>query len=285
MTRLPSPPLPDSATQAVSPVIANPWSALRQFTDARIALGRAGVSLPTHAHLEFQAAHANARDAVHLALDADTLARNLDACIPQAGAPCMVLQSAAATRVQYLQRPDYGRKLSEASRVQLKALGLDARSHDLAIVVVDGLSALAIEQNALPFINALLPLLAEEDWALAPLTVVQQGRVAVGDEVGQLLGAKLVVVLIGERPGLSSPDSMGLYMTWMPTVGLTDAARNCISNVRPAGVSYDEAARKLHYLLSESRRRSQSGVALKDETVSTDASLGRPLTNFLVLPR
>lgn len=277
-------------TDKASPVVANPWSALRRFTDARIALGRAGVSLPTHAHLEFQLAHANARDAVHLALDADLLARNLDASIPHDGAPCMVLQSAAATRVQYLQRPDYGRRLSDASRVQLNILrstgvsggALDTRPYDLALVVVDGLSALAIEQNALPFINTLMPLLAAEDWKLAPLTVVQQGRVAVGDEVGQLLGARLVVVLIGERPGLSSPDSMGLYMTWMPEVGLTDAARNCISNVRPAGVQYDEAAHKLHYLLSQSRQRALSGVALKDETVSADAQLSGPLTNFLI---
>ncbi len=283
-------------TKHQSPVVANPWSALRQFTDARIALGRAGVSLPTHAHLEFQLAHANARDAVHLALDADTLARNIDASIPQAGAPCMVLQSAAANRAQYLQRPDYGRRLSAESRARLLALSgsphagaqleerPEDRPYDLALVVVDGLSALAIEQNALPFINALLPRLDQEDWKLAPVCVVSQGRVAVGDEVGQLLGAKLVVVLIGERPGLSSPDSMGLYMTWMPAVGLTDAARNCISNVRPAGTHYDEAAYKLHYLLSQARARSLSGVTLKDETVSADAQVSGSLHNFLVLP-
>ena len=277
-------------TKKASPVVNNPWSALRQFTDARIALGRAGVSLPTHAHLEFQLAHANARDAVHLALDAETMARKVDASIPQSGAPCLVLQSAASSRAQYLQRPDYGRKLSAESRARLQALCVtqklqpDDRPYDLALVVVDGLSALAMEQNALPFINALLPLLATEDWKLAPVCVVSQGRVAVGDEVGQLLGAKLVVVLIGERPGLSSPDSMGLYMTWMPAAGLTDAARNCISNVRPAGVSYDEAAHKLHYLLSNARKRALSGVALKDETVGADAQLTGPLRNFLVLP-
>ena len=277
-------------TKNASPVVNNPWSALRQFTDARIALGRAGVSLPTHAHLEFQLAHANARDAVHLALDADTMARKIDASISQAVVPCMVLQSAAATRAQYLQRPDYGRKLNPESRARLQALRVtqklqpDDRPYDLALVVVDGLSALAMEQNALPFINALTPLLAQEEWKLAPVSVVSQGRVAVGDEVGQLLGAKLVVVLIGERPGLSSPDSMGLYMTWMPAVGLTDAARNCISNVRPAGVPYDEAAYKLHYLLSNARKRALSGVALKDETVGADAQLSGSLRNFLVLP-
>jgi ethanolamine ammonia-lyase small subunit len=277
-------------TKNTSPVVNNPWSALRQFTDARIALGRAGVSLPTHAHLEFQLAHANARDAVQLALDAEIMARKIDASVPQAGAPCMVLQSAAANRAQYLQRPDYGRKLNAESRARLQALRVtqklqsDDRPYDLALVVVDGLSALAMEQNALPFINALLPLLATEDWKLAPVCVVRQGRVALGDEVGQLLGAKLVVVLIGERPGLSSPDSMGLYMTWMPAVGLTDAARNCISNVRPAGVPYDEAAFKLLYLLSNARNRALSGVALKDETVGADAQLSGSLRNFLVLP-
>jgi ethanolamine ammonia-lyase small subunit len=202
----------------------------------------------------------------------------------------MVLQSAAANRAQYLQRPDYGRKLNAESRARLQALRVtqklqsDDRPYDLALVVVDGLSALAMEQNALPFINALLPLLATEDWKLAPVCVVRQGRVALGDEVGQLLGAKLVVVLIGERPGLSSPDSMGLYMTWMPAVGLTDAARNCISNVRPAGVPYVEAAFKLLYLLSNARNRALSGVALKDETVGADAQLSSSLRNFLVLP-
>jgi ethanolamine ammonia-lyase small subunit len=277
-------------TKNASPVVSNPWSALRQFTDARIALGRAGVSLPTHAHLEFQLAHANARDAVHLALDTETMARNIDASTPQVGAPCMVLQSAAANRAQYLQRPDYGRKLSAESSERLQALRVtqklqpDDRPYDLALVVVDGLSALAMEQNALPLINALLPLLAKEDWKLAPVCVVSQGRVAVGDEVGQLLGAKLVVVLIGERPGLSSPDSMGLYLTWMPSVGLTDAARNCISNVRPAGVPYDESAYKLHYLLSNARNRALSGVALKDETVGADVQVSGSLRNFLVLP-
>ena len=252
-------------------VIHNPWNALRQFTDARIALGRAGVSIPTHAHLAFQLAHANARDAVHLALDAERLARTLDAAIPDTPSPCLTLHSAAEDRLRYLQRPDFGRRLGAASRAQLETMAgaqgsPDARPYDLALVVVDGLSALAIEQNAVPFINALWSRLRDDGWRLAPLSVVQQGRVAIGDEVGQLLGAKAVVVLIGERPGLSSPDSMGLYMTWMPQVGLTDASRNCISNVRPAGVAYEEAAFKLHYLLGQARSRQLSGVELKDET-------------------
>ena len=274
-------------------VIHNPWNALRQFTDARIALGRAGVSIPTHAHLAFQLAHANARDAVHLALDAERLARTLDAAIPDTPSPCLTLHSAAEDRLRYLQRPDFGRRLGAASRAQLETMAgaqgsPDARPYDLALVVVDGLSALAIEQNAVPFVNALWSRLRDDGWRLAPLSVVQQGRVAIGDEVGQMLGAKAVVVLIGERPGLSSPDSMGLYMTWMPQVGLTDASRNCISNVRPAGVPYEEAAFKLHYLLGQARSRQLSGVELKDETgggeVLEGAGGGGGGRSFLVGP-
>ena len=271
-----------------NPVIPNPWNALRQFTDARIALGRAGVSVPTQAHLAFQLAHANARDAVHHALDAERLARSLDAALTHVPSPCLTLHSAAEDRMRYLQRPDFGRRLSAASRDHLATLNrpqnatprsgsgndstsasasaAELRPYDLALVVVDGLSALAIEKNALPFVNALWSRLSSDRWSLAPVSVVQHGRVAIGDEVGQMLGAKAVVVLIGERPGLSSPDSMGLYMTWMPQVGLTDASRNCISNVRPAGVQYEEAAYKLHYLLAQSRLRQLSGVGLKDET-------------------
>jgi ethanolamine ammonia-lyase small subunit len=239
-------------------VVENPWQALRRFTDARIALGRAGVSQPTEAQLAFQLAHARARDAVHAALDVARLAGALEAGL---GVACLRLHSAAVDRHAYLQRPDLGRRLHAASRAALTAGG-----HDLAIVVADGLSALAIEQNALPFLQALLPRLALDGWSLAPLAIVEQGRVAVGDEVGQVLGAKAVLVLIGERPGLSSPDSMGLYFTWAPRIGLTDESRNCISNVRPAGLSYTDAAARLHYLLVEARRRGLSGVLLKDES-------------------
>ncbi|MEC5161265.1 ethanolamine ammonia-lyase small subunit [Janthinobacterium sp. CG_23.3] len=252
-------------------VIANPWQALRQFTAARIALGRTGVSQPTEPQLAFQLAHARARDAVHLALDAGALARSLGGAL-QAPLPCIELRSAAESRHVYLQRPDLGRKLDAASRRALIELGgpagdaAAAKPYDLAFVVADGLSALAIEQNALPFLQILTRRLAPEQWSLAPVSIVQQGRVAIGDEVGELLGARAVLVLIGERPGLSSPDSMGLYLTWAPRAGLTDESRNCISNVRPAGLRYEEAAFKLHYLLSESRRRQLSGVDLKDET-------------------
>ena len=255
-------------------VVANPWRSLRRFTAARIALGRSGVSQPTDAQLAFQLAHACARDAVHLALDHQALADRLtDAC----GLPCVNLRSAAENRHIYLQRPDLGRKLDEASRRVLAA-----GNYDLAIVVADGLSALAIEQHAAPFLQALMTRLSAERWRIAPLAIVRQGRVAVGDEVAHLLGARMVVVLIGERPGLSSPDSMGLYLTWAPQPGLTDASRNCISNVRPAGLTCEAAAFKLHYLLSESRQRQLSGVALKDETAGESATLEAPQRNFLL---
>jgi ethanolamine ammonia-lyase small subunit len=270
-----------------SPVIANPWAALRRFTDARIALGRAGVSLPTAAHLEFQLAHAKARDAVHLALDGPQLAQTLDAVMEDQGTPCLTLHSAATDRSAYLQRPDLGRRLDAASRQVLTTLKTQAapplaRPYDLALVVVDGLSAFAIAQNAAPFLSILCRRIGAENWSIAPICLVQQGRVAVGDEVAELLGAKAVVVLIGERPGLSSPDSMGLYLTWMPRVGLLDASRNCISNVRPAGLRYEEAACKLHHLLSESRRRQLSGVDLKDETGANPDLVAATQKNFLL---
>jgi ethanolamine ammonia-lyase small subunit len=270
-------------------VIANPWQSLRRFTAARIALGRAGVSQPTEPHLDFELAHARARDAVHLTLDAKALAQSLSMSLAQQGVQgvsCIALCSAAENRNIYLQRPDLGRRLDAASRQALKALREedrgDARPYDLAFVIADGLSALAIEQNAMPFLQAVMWRLKSENWSLAPIGIVSQGRVAIGDEVGQLLDAKAVVVLIGERPGLSSPDSMGLYLTWEPRVGLTDESRNCISNVRPAGLRHEDAAFKLHYLLSESRKRQLSGVGLKDDTATGNAQLNTPRRNFLL---
>lgn len=253
----------------------DPWQALRQFTAARIGLGHTGISQPTCAQLVFQLAHARARDAVHDTLDNTALSEALEQAWPGSPSPLM-LHSAAADRKVYLQRPDLGRRLDGPSRDRLCALrGEHAheRPCDLAVVVVDGLSAPAVSQNAAPFLQALRPLLEASGWTPAPLAIVQQGRVAVGDEVGELLGARLVVVLIGERPGLSSSDSMGLYMTWGPRIGLTDERRNCISNVRPAGLSVAEAARKLHLLLSEARRRELTGVQLKDETDAGDAQV------------
>ncbi len=243
-------------------VVANPWESLRRFTQARIALGRAGVSIPTKPLLEFQFAHARARDAVHLPMDREGLCAQLEA----AGYPVVELHSAAADRTQYLQRPDLGRRLDERSRERLAGLAnKGACGFDIAFVVADGLSAFAVNQHALSMLDAVHPKLAEAGWRMAPVTLVEQGRVAVGDEIGQLLGAEIVVVLIGERPGLSAPDSLGLYVSYGPRVGLTDAARNCISNVRPDGQSFPDAAHRLIYLLREARRRKLTGVELKDE--------------------
>lgn len=271
----------------ISPVIANPWAALRQLTDARIALGRAGVSLPTAAQLAFQLDHARARDAVQRELDATTLAQTLNAVLPGATGPCLVLHSAAPDRTLYLQRPDLGRQLDAASRAALATRRPPGhtplpRRYDLALVLVDGLSALAIEQHAVPLLTQLQRRLAPENWSIAPLCIVLQGRVAIGDEVAERLGATMVVVLIGERPGLSSPDSLGLYLTWMPRVGLLDARRNCISNVRPAGLGVAAAAGKLHDLLSQAQRRQLSGVQLKDETGADPGLLTRSGKSFLL---
>lgn len=254
------------------PVVRNPWGQLRQFTAARIALGRTGVSVPTAPQLAFQLAHAQARDAVHLELDDAALATALTEAL---GLPCVCVQSAAADRATYLRRPDLGRKLDPASRAALNRPG----SYDIGFVMADGLSALAIERHALPFLRSWFD--AATPMAIAPLVIVRQGRVAIGDEVGQMLGIELVVVMIGERPGLSSPDSMGLYLTWQPRVGMTDERRNCISNVRPEGLGYDDAARKLHYVMTEARLRGLSGVALKDDSVK-DASAIDDHPNFLL---
>jgi len=256
-------------------VTANPWEALRRFTAARIALGRSGVSLPTAPQLDFQLAHAQARDAVHLPLDVAALKDQLQQRGLCAAAQVLDVQSAAADRLVYLQRPDFGRRLSETSRQQLlDRFGTGPqRRFDLGFVIADGLSALAIVRNAAPFLAEVMQRIAPEGWSMAPPVIVQQGRVAVADEIGELLGVKLVVILIGERPGLSSPDSMGLYLTWMPARGLTDASRNCISNVRPEGLPYPEAAYKLHYLMAQAHQRGLSGVALKDETASEGEEL------------
>jgi len=255
--------MPDMTTRR------DPWQALRRFTTARIALGHTGVSQPTDVQLDFQLAHARSRDAVHQGLDSTSLARKVAAAWPGAGAP-LLLHSAAQSRNVYLQRPDLGRRLDAPSRAQLMERCGDG-AFGLCVVIADGLSALAVAQHAAPLLRALHALLAPESWTCAPPAIVEQGRVAVGDEVGELLGAQMVVVLIGERPGLSSPDSMGLYLTWAPRVGLTDERRNCISNVRAAGLGYAQAARKLHYLLTEARKRQLTGIALKDETGAADA--------------
>jgi ethanolamine ammonia-lyase small subunit len=251
--------------------ISNPWSHLRRHTPARIALGRTGVSLPTSEHLAFQLAHARARSAVHHAIDLTKLAHDLSRF-----GPVVDVHSAAPDRATYLQRPDLGRRLSPASAETLAA---EVKGpFDVAYVIADGLSAYAIEKNILPF----LQLSDKAGWTRAPLIVAGQGRVALGDEIGAILGVKLVVMLIGERPGLSSPDSLGIYLTYNPKPGLTDADRNCISNVRTEGLTYAEAAYKLHYLASEAVRRKLSGVNLKDDAEALPKPDGAAAGNFLL---
>jgi ethanolamine ammonia-lyase small subunit len=220
---------------------------LKDFTPARVALARAGNSLATAELLRFQLDHARARDAVYFELDPAAITM-----------PHTLVHSAAHDRATYLRRPDLGRTLAPESRVLLIP-----GDYDAAIVIADGLSAPAIHHHAVPLLDALLPRLT--DWRLAPLTVALQARVALGDEIGEALGARMVVVLIGERPGLTSPDSLGIYLTWDPRRGRHDAERNCISNVRTEGISYDLAAHKLHALMQASRTRRISGVALKEE--------------------
>lgn len=232
---------------------------LRALTPARVGLGRTGVSQETRDLLEFQRAHAQARDAVHARLEVATLAATLKeiSC-----GDVLRLHSAAADRAIYLQRPDLGRQLDESGRALLARLGADAG--ELALVVADGLSALAVERHVPPLLRELLPRLA--GWRLAPISVVEQGRVAIGDEIGAALGTKLCVILIGERPGLSSPDSLGAYITWEPRPGRTDAERNCISNIRTEGLSYAQAAAQLAFYVNEARRRRLTGIALKERT-------------------
>lgn len=269
-----------------SNIIENPWALLREYTDARIGLGRSGVSIPTSHSLEFQLAHAQAQDAVHLPLDVEYVVEqlnnnnlNTETYLP------ILLHSQAINRTVYLQRPDLGRKLNGDSAETLKKINLNKdEPFDLSIVIVDGLSSLAIKENAVNFIERLLSELTNDNqkWKIAPFTIVQQGRVAVGDEVGELLKAKISLVLIGERPGLSSPDSLGLYLTWNPKVGLTDASRNCISNVRSEGLSYEEAVKKTMYLLKESRRLELSGVNLKDRTTNDVIENNINEENFLI---
>ena len=260
----------------------NPLLELRRLTPARIALGRTGTSMPTSAQLDFQYAHAQARDAVHLPFDS----AELSAQLTEIGRDSLLLHSAATNRDSYLQRPDLGRKLSDESAQTLRAYAAaNPGGVDLVIVVADGLSALAVHRHTLPFLARLEEQVLAEGWSVAPVMLVEQGRVAVADEIGELMGAKMTVILIGERPGLSSPDSLGLYFTYNPKVGLTDAYRNCISNVRLEGLSYGMAAHRLLYLMREACRRQLSGVNLKDEaqlqTLESDAGADMK-RNFLL---
>lgn len=257
----------DHSQPALVPALAQ---RLRALTPARVGLGRTGVSLETHDLLDFQRCHAQARDAVHSRLEAAAMAATLAAI---SSAEVLRLHSADADRATYLQRPDLGRILDEPSRNLLAAHSSPAElgARDLALIVADGLSALAVERHATPLVSELISHL--DGWHLAPLCVVEQARVAIGDEIGLALGAQISVVLIGERPGLSSPDSLGAYITFAPRPGRTDAERNCISNIRAEGLSYAQAAAQLVYYLTEARRRQLTGVALKEESGKLKAGL------------
>jgi ethanolamine ammonia-lyase small subunit len=254
----------------------DPWQPLRAHTAARIALGRSGGSLPTREQLDFRLAHARARDAVLSPFDADALADELRAL----GSEVLVAESAARDRSEFLQRPDLGRRLGHASRAHLVDHAANSPRVDLAIIISDGLSTLAANTQSKPVLAALLPLLRESNWSLAPLVVVRQARVALQDEIGEIFRAKISLILLGERPGLGNADSLGAYFTFDPALGRTDADRNCISNIRAGGLIPAAAAVKLHHLLEQSRRLALSGVALKDDSHllaagSPDAQLGQ----------
>jgi ethanolamine ammonia-lyase small subunit len=239
---------------------SDPWQQLKSFTRARIAIGRVGSSLPTKEVLDFGLSHAMARDAVHLALDVDAL----EADIQQHDFTTLRVKSMAADRATYLLRPDMGRRLHEHSLLQLQNI-THAKPIDFLIVVGDGLSSLAVARHAAPLL-AEIKVASPSEWSASRVVIASQARVAIGDEIGQALNAKIVAMLIGERPGLSSPDSLGIYLTYNPKLGLSDADRNCISNVRPEGLSYAAAAKKLIWLAKEAMRLKLTGVALKDES-------------------
>lgn len=234
------------------------WVALRRFTPARIALGRVGSSQRTADALAFGLDHARARDAVHQPLDTEALAAGLEAL----SMPTIVVKSAASDRREYLLRPDLGRQLDGDSTARLGASPV--QGCDVLFVIGDGLSSFAPARHAAPLLAEILPLLTR--WRVGPAVIATQARVALADDVGELLGAQLVVMLIGERPGLSSADSLGAYLTFAPRSGRNDAERNCISNIRPEGLSYTVAAYKLVYLLEQALKRQLSGVNLKDDS-------------------
>lgn len=236
------------------------WKSLRSLTTARIALDRTGGSLTTDQWLDFATAHAAARDAVWSSCDWP----RLQSAIADLGAATLDVHSQCNDRAEYLKRPDRGRRLAAASRELLAQRNAADGPCDLAVIVADGLSAQAVDRQAAPVLAALLPLLQREGWRIAPVALARQARVALQDEVGELLQAELALTLIGERPGLDAPDSLGAYLVHAPRAGKQNADRNCVSNIRPAGLSPVAAAAALHYLLSEARRQRLSGVALKD---------------------
>lgn len=237
------------------------WSQLRRLTNARIALGRSGGSLPTRERLEFQLAHARARDAVLAQFDSEEFAGSLR----EHGETVLAVNSTAGDRAEFLRRPDLGRRLASESRELLAEYAARASGFDLVIILSDGLSTHAVATQGEPLLAALLPLMRARGWTLAPLIVARHGRVALQDEIGALLNARLSVMLLGERPGLGSADSLGAYFTYNPAPGRKDADRNCISNIRDGGLTISEAAAKLHYMIGKALDLRLSGVQLKDD--------------------
>ncbi|NHN88812.1 ethanolamine ammonia-lyase subunit EutC [Acetobacter conturbans] len=230
----------------------DPWNDLRSLTRARIGLGRSGNAQRSTDVLAFQAAHAQARDAVHAPLDVDAMKAELQ------GEPCLLVHSRAVDRPTYLRRPDMGRRLSPESLA-----GLEKGTWDAVFVAADGLSSVAAAEGAVPLYHAMKERL--KDWSIAPLVIAEQARVAIGDEIAAAMGASMVVMMIGERPGLSVANSMGVYLTYAPRVGCPDSARNCLSNIHPHGLRTAVAADKLAWLMREARQRKLTGVDLKDD--------------------
>jgi ethanolamine ammonia-lyase small subunit len=240
------------------------WVALRRFTQARIALGRAGHAVPTGALLDFQLAHAEARDAVHFPWDIDAFAGQVRGI----GEEAIILDTPVAGRDEYLRRPDLGRVLTRESRTRLR--NFNTGEADVALIVTNGLSSTAVERHGIPLLQAILNGYRMRQFRIAPVSMVANGRVALSDDIGSVLTAQVAVIIVGERPGLSAADSLGVYLTFAPQAGNTDAERNCISNIRPPdGLSYEAAAAKLLYLTEEAIRRGISGVSLKDEMGSS----------------
>jgi ethanolamine ammonia-lyase small subunit len=247
-------------------LIPKPRLDLRNHTPARVSIPTTGHSITTTEVLNFQLAHAQARDAVHATLDLPTFTHRLKTELPiQAHLPILQLRTNAANRTAYLRHPNLGRTLHSESLTQLHPT-----NNDLAIVIADGLSALAVERNAIPVLTHLLPKLLAANWTLATITLVEQARVAIADQIGFALNTRCSLILIGERPGLSSPDSLGAYLTWSPDPNRTDADRNCLSNIRTGGLIPEAAADRLFWYLQTARALQQTGIALKEGSPQPD---------------
>lgn len=262
-----------------SGMIVDAWTDLRVLTDARIAIGRAGVSTPTQAQLAFNLDHALARDAVNVPLDYEQLSKQLE----NSQLSHLRVRSQASDRRVYLQRPDLGRCLTTESRQLLQQHSTTVQ-YDVAVLLVDGLSSTAVQVNGAALAHKIAQRCEQAGYSISPIVLVEQGRVAIGDDIGEALGAKSVVLIVGERPGLSSPDSLGIYYTYAPRKGLTDARRNCISNIRSAGLTNEQAANRLMWLINESHALAISGVELKDHSMEVGSESGviENVGNFLL---